>query len=32
MFYEQLPALEADLVIISLGTNESFDRQEGWFI
>lgn len=29
MFYEQLPALEADLVIISLGTNESFDRQEG---
>lgn len=28
MFFEQLPVLEADLVIISLGTNESFDRQE----
>jgi hypothetical protein len=26
MFFEQLPALEADLVIISLGTNESFQK------
>ena len=29
MFYEQLPALNPDLVIISLGTNESFDKQTG---
>lgn len=28
MFFEQLPALEADLYVISLGTNESFDKQE----
>lgn len=28
LFFEQLPALEADLVVISLGTNESFDKQE----
>ncbi|WP_445718866.1 GDSL-type esterase/lipase family protein [Flavobacterium sp.] len=27
LFYEQLPALNPDLVIISLGTNESFDKQ-----
>ncbi len=27
LFYEQLPALDPDLVIISLGTNESFDKQ-----
>lgn len=26
LFYEQLPALQADLFIISLGTNESFDK------
>lgn len=26
LFFEQLPALEADLVILSLGTNESFDK------
>ncbi len=25
-FFEQIPALEPDLVVISLGTNESFDR------
>ena len=29
LFYEQLPALNPDLVIISLGTNESFDKQSG---
>ena len=29
MFYDQLPALNPDLVIISLGTNESFDKQSG---
>ncbi|AWM12963.1 peptidoglycan-binding protein [Flavobacterium sediminis] len=28
MFFEQIPALEADLFIISLGTNESFDKKE----
>ena len=28
MFFEQLPALEADLYVISLGTNESFDKQD----
>lgn len=28
MFFEQLPALEADLFVISLGTNESFDKQD----
>jgi len=27
MFFEQLPALNPDLIIISLGTNESFDKQ-----
>lgn len=27
LFFEQLPALQPDLVIISLGTNESFDKQ-----
>ncbi|MFL9844884.1 LysM peptidoglycan-binding domain-containing protein [Flavobacterium rhizosphaerae] len=26
LFFEQLPALKPDLVIISLGTNESFDK------
>lgn len=26
MFFEQLPALNPDLIIISLGTNESFDK------
>jgi lysophospholipase L1-like esterase len=26
-FYQQLQAIEADLVVISLGTNESFDKQ-----
>jgi LysM repeat protein len=26
-FYQQLEAIEADLVVISLGTNESFDKQ-----
>ena len=26
LFFEQLPALQPDLVIISLGTNESFDK------
>lgn len=26
-FYQQLQAVEADLVVISLGTNESFDKQ-----
>jgi len=29
LFYEQLPALHPDLVIVSLGTNESFDKQSG---
>ena len=29
LFNEQLPALNPDLVIISLGTNESFDKQTG---
>lgn len=29
LFYDQLPALNPDLVIISLGTNESFDKQSG---
>ncbi len=29
LFYEQLSALEPDLVIISLGTNESFDKMSG---
>uniref|UniRef100_UPI00404A20A9 GDSL-type esterase/lipase family protein n=1 Tax=Flavobacterium sp. TaxID=239 RepID=UPI00404A20A9 len=28
LFFEQLQAVEADLVIISLGTNESFDKRE----
>jgi len=28
IFFEQLPVLEADLVVLSLGTNESFDKQE----
>lgn len=28
LFFEQLKALEADLVVISLGTNESFDKME----
>lgn len=28
LFFEQLQALEADLVVISLGTNESFDKLE----
>jgi LysM repeat protein len=28
MFFEQLKVLEADLIIISLGTNESFDKLE----
>ena len=27
LFFEQLPALQPDLIIISLGTNESFDKQ-----
>lgn len=27
LFYEQLPTLQPDLVVISLGTNESFDKQ-----
>lgn len=26
LFFEQLPALQPDLIIISLGTNESFDK------
>ena len=26
LFFEQLPALQPDLVVISLGTNESFDK------
>lgn len=26
LFFEQLPALDADLLIISLGTNETFDK------
>lgn len=26
LFFEQLPALQPDLLVISLGTNESFDR------
>lgn len=29
LFFEQLPALQPDLVIISLGTNESFDKMTG---
>lgn len=29
LFFEQLPALQPDLVIISLGTNESFDKMNG---
>jgi len=29
LFFEQLPALKPDLVIISLGTNESFDKMAG---
>jgi lysophospholipase L1-like esterase len=29
LFYEQLPALQPDLIVISLGTNESFDKQSG---
>jgi LysM repeat protein/lysophospholipase L1-like esterase len=29
LFYEQLPALHPDLVIVSLGTNDSFDKQSG---
>lgn len=28
LFFEQLQAIEADLVVISLGTNESFDKRE----
>jgi LysM repeat protein/lysophospholipase L1-like esterase len=28
LFYEQLPALEADLFVISLGTNDSYDLQD----
>lgn len=28
LFFEQLPALKPDLIIISLGTNESFDKME----
>ncbi|WP_396180607.1 GDSL-type esterase/lipase family protein [Flavobacterium sp.] len=28
LFFDQLPSLEADLYIISLGTNESFDKQD----
>lgn len=28
LFFEQLPALEADLFVISLGTNESYDKQD----
>ena len=28
LFFEQLPALTPDLIIISLGTNESFDKME----
>lgn len=28
LFFEQLPALSPDLIIISLGTNESFDKLE----
>ncbi|MDK2771202.1 MAG: GDSL-type esterase/lipase family protein [Flavobacterium sp.] len=28
MFFNQLKSLEADLVVISLGTNESFDKQD----
>ncbi|KGO97244.1 GDSL-type esterase/lipase family protein [Flavobacterium enshiense] len=26
MFFDQVPALEADLIIVSLGTNETFDK------
>ncbi|MFD2601145.1 LysM peptidoglycan-binding domain-containing protein [Flavobacterium suzhouense] len=29
LFFDQLPALSPDLVIISLGTNESFDKMNG---
>jgi LysM repeat protein/lysophospholipase L1-like esterase len=29
LFNEQLPVLNPDLVVISLGTNESFDKQSG---
>lgn len=28
LFFEQLPALEADLYVISLGTNESFNKDD----
>lgn len=28
LFFEQLKAIEADLVVVSLGTNESFDKLE----
>jgi LysM repeat protein/lysophospholipase L1-like esterase len=28
LFFEQLPALEADLFVISFGTNESYDKQD----
>lgn len=28
LFFQQLPALQPDLVIVSLGTNESFDKME----
>ncbi|WP_320814470.1 GDSL-type esterase/lipase family protein [Flavobacterium sp.] len=28
LFFQQLQTIEADLVVISLGTNESFDKQE----
>lgn len=29
MFFDQLEGLEADLIIISLGTNEAFDKIDG---
>jgi LysM repeat protein/lysophospholipase L1-like esterase len=29
LFFEQLPSLKPDLVVISLGTNESFDKMAG---
>src|SRR5690606_36192326 len=29
LFFDQLPALSPELVIISLGTNESFDKMNG---
>jgi LysM repeat protein/lysophospholipase L1-like esterase len=28
LFFEQIPSLEPDLFVISLGTNESFDKQD----